>query len=326
MHLSTEANPSLTPQTACPICGRTRFVGRLDSWRSPCNNTAGPWSHRALGSDDWAGGEGVIVREGKQVRLGERGNPCTIQDLYLEECLLGVTLAETSTSVESLRERLEYELPQGSPETRRLYAMRICKWLYPNGCLDSAPLAAWRAYHDEQILLDHFRVRYLEAVPILGKFVCGPLAAVEDGASFTVDSVRAFVVAQCGQAVPKTVRRISTNLNKLGFLRRLGSGLVKTAVNYDPTSVVLELHRVFAPRPTTVAFAELVSHPFWRYVGVPEAGALERILYAAVGHGLLAKFVKSDELNQITTGLSYGELLAKQMRLPHRQDLLLELR
>ncbi|MGH7860912.1 MAG: hypothetical protein ACREOS_01605, partial [Candidatus Dormibacteraceae bacterium] len=107
------------------------------------------------------------------VRLGKSGNPCTIQDLYLQECLHGVKLAEKSASVQDLRGRLEDELPQNSPGTRRLYAQRICGWLFPNGSLESAPLLTWRAYHDEQLLLDHFRVRYLEAIPLLGKFVGG---------------------------------------------------------------------------------------------------------------------------------------------------------
>lgn len=254
----------------------------------------------------------VGVRKRSQVRRGKAGDPCTIQDLYLQECLLGIRLAETSPSVEHLRLRLAEQLPQNSPETRRLYAARICRWSFPDGSLDSAPLAAWQAYHDDQMLLDHFRVRYLESIPLLGKFVLSPLSAVDIGSSLSKDTVGAFVSRECGVILPKTVERIRKNLSKLGFLARVGTEWIRAVPAYDPTSVVLELHRVFGQN-RTIPFSEIAAHPFWRYIGVADTVTLERILYAAVKHRLLAKFVKSDELNQVTTGYSYQELLSLRL-------------
>ena len=247
---------------------------------------------------------------GRQVvRLAKPGDPCTIQDLYVQECLLGVKLAEKLSSVDDLRLRLSEELPQNSPETRRLYAQRICTWLFPNRTLDSAPLLAWRAYHDEQILLDHFRVRYLEAIPLLGRFVTGPLASIGIGDVLSTDAVTTFVSRECGSAIPRTIERIPRNLLKLGFLSKNGGDYVRTVPSYDPTSVILEAHRLFGQTPSTTPFSEIVAHPFWRYAGVPDPATLEQILYWGVTQGLLAKFVKSDELNQITTGQSYRDLL-----------------
>src|SRR3990172_12085377 len=142
------------------------------------------------------------IRQRSIRRLGMAGDPCTIEDFYLEECLLGVKLAESSKSMDELRSKLEEQLPQNSPETRRSYAGRICRWLFPDGSLGSAPLLAWQAYRDEQILLDHFRVRYLEAVPLLGKFVSGVLASLDVGSSLRPESVRAFVSRECGTILP----------------------------------------------------------------------------------------------------------------------------
>lgn len=251
----------------------------------------------------------LAPRKRTQVRRGSSGNPCTIQDLYLQECLLGIKLAAKSSSFEDLRSRLEEELPQNSPETRHLYAMRIAAWLFPNRALDSAPLLTWRAYGDEQILLDHFRVRYLEAIPILGKFVAGPISSVEPGCSLPPESVRAFVSRECAASVTETVKRLPLNSSKLGFLARFGKTYVRTNPPFNPLTVILELHRVFGPEPATIPFDEIVAHPFWRYVGVPDTTRLEEILYWGVTSGILAKFVKSDELNQVTTGNSYAELL-----------------
>lgn len=257
----------------------------------------------------------MITAKRQMVRLAKAGDPCTIQDLYLEECLLGARLAESCTSVSGLREILEEQLPQNSPQTRSMYALRICGWLFPDDSLESAPSLAWRAHHDQQILLDHFRVRYLEAVPLLGRFAAGPLALLEVGGTLGQEAVEAFVSRECGAAIPKTTKRVSTNLRKLGFLARNGKGHVRTVPTYDRTSVALELHRYFSPEPTTVPFEEIIAHPFWRLVGVPDVGALERMLYDAVGQGILTKFVKSDELNQVTTGMSYRELLESGRRM-----------
>lgn len=265
---------------------------------------------------DLLGDESAPRARQSKVYVGKTGDPCTIQDLYLDECLLGVKLSEHARSVDELRQRLEAQLPQGSPTTRRLYSARICTWLYPSGRLDSPPLLAWRAYGDEQILLDHFRVRYLEAVPLMAKFVVGPLAATAVGESLSVETVHSFVARECGNAIPKTRERIPRNLSLLGFVRRNGKGFVRTVPLYEPTSVILELHRVCGQEPTTTPFAEIAAHPFWRLLGVPDMAALESALYRAVAAGLLAKFVRSDELNQITTGRSYRDMLASGARVP----------
>ncbi|MGH7860698.1 MAG: hypothetical protein ACREOS_00510, partial [Candidatus Dormibacteraceae bacterium] len=150
--------------------------------------------------------------------------------------------------------------------------------------------------------------------PLLGKFVEGPLASVEIGAPLSVEAVTAFVSRECGQVVGSTVERIPKNLRKLGFLVRVGKVCTRTIPVYDPASVLLELHRVFGQASATTPFVEIVAHPFWRYVGVPDATTLEQALYWGVANGLLTKFVKSDELNQVTTGRSYAELLATHPR------------
>lgn len=230
--------------------------------------------------------------------------------------MLGVKLAEICSSTNELCSKLESQLPQNSPVTRRTYARRVCAWLFPDGSLDSAPLAAWLAYRDEQILLDHFRVRYLEAIPLLGKFVTDDLAILDTGSPVRPESVRAFVSRECGVALSHTVTRLPVNLGKLGFISRAAKEYVRATPAYDPTSVALELLRIFGQAPTTTSFAEIAAHPFWRYIGVPDSSTLENVLYTAVAHGLLAKFVKSDELNQVTNGYSYREVLSLALRIP----------
>jgi hypothetical protein len=223
-----------------------------------------------------------------------------------------VKVAAICDSVLELRQRLEEQLSQNSPETRRLYAQRIATWLFPSKKLDSAPLLVWKVYQDEQILLDHFRVRYLEAIPLLGKFVSGPMTSLGLGDPLTTDSIRAFISLECGRTIPDTQQRLPKNLSRLGFLKQSGRTYVRTIPSYNPLSVVLELHRIFSTEPVTIPFAEIAAHPFWRYIGVPDATTLEQILYWGVTTRLLAKFVKSDELNQVTTAYSYVDLLRLQ--------------
>jgi hypothetical protein len=243
-----------------------------------------------------------------------RADPRTIQDLYLDEYLMAVKLAAQVETPAQLAAVLQAQLPQNSPETRRTYARRIVTLLFPSKTLDSAPVAVWNAYHDDCILRDHFRVCYLEAISLARKFLLQSVTSVDVGAVLP-PTTAAFVEQACGRVIPKAAERLQRNLVKLGFLRRSSGGYIRVVPPYDPTSVVLELYRRFGQQPVTVAFQDIVADPFWRLIGVPDEATLSGILYTAVGQQMLAKFVTSDELHQVTMGYAYAELLEMRRRL-----------
>jgi hypothetical protein len=245
----------------------------------------------------------------------KRADQYTIQDLYLDEYLMALKLAARVETVAQLVAGLEAELPQNSPETRRSYARRMVTLLFPSKTLDSAPVAAWRAYCDDRILRDHFRVRYLEAISLAREFLLQSVTSVGVGAFLPPDAAVTFVEKACGEVIPKAAERLPRNLAKLGFLRRSNGGYVRVVPPYDPTSVMLELYRRFGQQPATVSFQDIVADPFWRLIGVPDEAILSGILYTAVGQQMLAKFVTSDELHQVTMGYAYAELLEMRRRL-----------
>jgi hypothetical protein len=240
----------------------------------------------------------------------------TIQDLYLNEYLEAVRLAEQFESSAEFQAALASQLPQNSAGTRRLYASRITTLLFPSGEWSSPALGIWRAYRDDALLRDAFRVRYLEAIAPVRAFLLDVLSGVEVGEPLAGDRVLRFMSGLGIRAESKTAERLPRNLSKLGFLSRSSGGYRRAVPPYDPTSVVLELCRRFGNQPTTVPFAEIVQDPFWRFIGVPDAGALRTILYRAFEHGGIAKFVKADELDQVTLARPFAELLEARWRLP----------
>lgn len=228
---------------------------------------------------------------------------------------MAVKLAAEVETLEQLVTVVEEQLPQNSPVTRHKYARRIVTLLFPDKTLDSVPFAIWRAYHDDCLLRDHFRVRYLEAVVLAREFLLRAVTTVDVGAVVPPEAAATFVEQVCGRVVPKAAERLPRNLVKLDFLRRTSAGYVRVVPPYDATSVVLELYRRFGQQPATVAFRDIVADPFWRLLGVSDEAALTGILYTAVGQQMLAKFVTSDELHQVTMGYAYAELLAMRRRL-----------
>lgn len=235
----------------------------------------------------------------------------------MKEFVLAAKLAARTPSVEVYRLELERELVQNSEETRRYYVARIFAWLFPDHQLDTAPVQIWRRYEDEHLLRDSLRICYFHAIPMMARFVTDLAAHGRTEGMLPPGYIRDFVIADCGEPVPsKTVERLTRNLAKLGFLRRSSSGIGITVPDYDQTSVVLEVCRRFGEQPTTVPFAEIAQDPFWRFIGVPDAGTLRSILYRAFQYGGIAKFVTADELDQVTIARSFTDLLEAQWRLP----------
>ena len=248
---------------------------------------------------------------------GKRADPRGIQDLFVNEFIMAAKLAATAQSIGTYRSDLERLIGQNSEETRRHYIARIFAWLFPNGQLDAGPVLTWKHYHDDRLLLDSLRVSYLQAIPMLARFLDQLLAHVAVGELLPSTYIHEFGLADCGEPTPRnTAERLTRNAMKLGFLHRSLDGLVHVVPPYDPTSVVLELHRRFGQEPATVAFGDVAGNPFWRFIGVPDTGTLRAILYQAVEHGGIAKFVKADELDQVTMARPYAELLEARWRLP----------
>jgi len=82
------------------------------------------------------------------------------------------------------------------------------------------------------------------------------------------------------------------------------------------TSFLILLHHLFAAKSVrTVELRNLVTNPFWKYLGYKSEDAIRALLREADAAGLVGKYVVADQLEQVTTCFTLDELLERRVRL-----------
>jgi hypothetical protein len=115
-----------------------------------------------------------------------------------------------------------------------------------------------------------------------------------------------------GEATPdKTVKRLKSNLRKLGFLsRKQGNGDTLRALAPSPTSFLIVLHHIFAPNEARgIEFRSLVENPFWKFLGFKSEDTLRGILKDSVDGGIIAKYVVADRIESISLKYSFDQFV-----------------
>lgn len=239
-----------------------------------------------------------------------------IQDLLLSEGLLAVRLSIEASSIEELQQKLQEELHQNSAETRRRYSQYILRWFFWDG-LDGLARRTWQAYGDDQIEAIILRYLYLAAEPLVGTCVEQCLYPLEEGMLIPSSYFERYLRDALGEDPPaKTLRRLKTNLAKLGFIDRSTKGDRLNRLAVDKTAFLVVFHSIFsAAGPRTVELARVFQNPFWKYLGFKSEQSVRAILKEADASGLLGKYVVADQLEQVTTCFSLAEILKRRIRL-----------
>jgi len=250
--------------------------------------------------------KGASVRERK-----------SIQDVLLPEGLLALKAAHEAKSLEELQDILVKRLGQNSIETRRRYAQSIVRWFFPDGLSGLLP-RAWLACQDEAIALDLLRWSYLNQEPIMGRCVAEALFPCENGLVMPATYFDKFLQDHLGEpASENTRKRLKTNLKKLGFLERTKAKPDRLLpVVTQKTSFLILLHHLFAAKAVrTVELRNLVTNPFWKYLGYKSEDSIRALLREADTAGLVGKYVVADQLEQVTTCFTLDEFLQSKARL-----------
>lgn len=240
-----------------------------------------------------------------------------IQDVLLAEGLLAVKASVDCQTLEQLQEVLVARLGQNSIETRRRYAQSIARWFFSDG-IDGILRQVWVAYQDEAILTDLLRWSFLEQEPIMGACVTEALFPLENGIIIPISYFDKFLTDFLREPPPeKTRKRLKINLKKLGFLERAKGKPDRLApVVSQKTSFLILMHHLFAPRSIrTLELRNLFANQFWKFLGYKSEEAVRNLLREADAKGSVGKYIVADQLEQVTTCFTMGELLEKRVRL-----------
>jgi hypothetical protein len=60
---------------------------------------------------------------------------------------------------------------------------------------------------------------------------------------------------------------------------------------------------------------EILSNPFWQYLGLRDQDVVRKIFREADANGVIAKYIVADQLEQVTTTYSFDEFIQRRSSL-----------
>ena len=241
--------------------------------------------------------------------------PSTLQDFPLAAGMQAIKDSLTFTDFDTFYQDLLENLPQNSPETRHRYASLIVRWYFPQRKLESLLARAWQAYGDDQLLTELIRVAVLEIEPVIAQFVTQVVQPLSPGESVDSLVMRDFITVLYGAYKANSHKRLIKTAHDLGFIERRGNGWTVAAVQSPADALLILVHARLAPTPRIVRVSDLLTEPFWRYLGLRQPDEVRAILHDAHAAGLLSRYSTVDQLEQVTTRYTTEEYLGRALRL-----------
>jgi len=235
----------------------------------------------------------------------------------MDEGFWAVTRADQHESLDSLTEDIAANLKQQSKETRGRYAQSITRWFFPGRDLNSPAVLIWASYCDKPLVVEILRTLYLRAEPIVGECVEEFLYPIQENAVIPSSYFDSYLLSSLSDIPPKTRGRLKQNLRKLRFLAKStpGKDLLRP-LNPSGTALFLLFTFYFArDEVRTVEMPTVLKDPFWKYLGFKSEDAVRRIFRDAANTELLAKYVIADQLELLTTALTFQQCMERKVRL-----------
>ena len=241
--------------------------------------------------------------------------PSTLQDFPLQASIQAIKASVDFGTYEGFYRHMRAHLPQNSPLTRRRFANLIGKRYFPGLSLDTLLPEVWRAYQDEHILVDLMRVLALEAEPVIAQFVLKEAWPLSVGQVLGEQVSRSFITETYGHFITKSHQRLVNTVRHLGFVGRYNNQLIVQQIPTPSDAFLILLHDRLARTPRIVRLSEILETDWWRLLGLKTTDAVRRVLREAEEAGLIARYARVDQLEQVTTRFSQDEYVSQAKRL-----------
>lgn len=233
-----------------------------------------------------------------------------IHDHIWQDSIFAIKLSCKASDFEVFYGQLLEKLPQTSEETRRRNAGTIVRRFFPERTLNQPTRLTWRNYKDESLLQHLMRYQFLVSEPVIADFAklhvlnCEPGEILEFG-----ELADSFLQQTYGEVKPKLKQRLSAALQATGLVTRSQKIMyVRDQTDIERAFGVL-LHVLFAPQPTTIAVKDILNHVFWRYLGLRSPNDVIKLLRWLEAKKIIVKYVRADQLEQVTTAYGADEIL-----------------
>jgi hypothetical protein len=235
--------------------------------------------------------------------------------LLWKEAVQAVKLSAEFSDFASFRKELEKSLHYNSSYVRARNTNSIIRWFFSSHSLDNLLTKVWVFYKDETILKDVMRYEYLTREPDVAEFVVRYLLSLPPGTSIESEYLKDFLLKKYSVVKKDPLNSLRGACRELGFVYTQNKKLVTAQMPTPKTSLLILTHYLFAPYPRTVTLREILSNPFWQYLGIREPDVVKVIFQEADSSGIIAKYIVADQLEQITTRYSFEEFIQRRGRL-----------
>lgn len=241
--------------------------------------------------------------------------PPTIQSFPWAASIDAIKASEGFSAYADYYQHLLKNLPINSPETRAKYANVIQKRFFPDRTLNGIAATVWRSYHNENFLIEIMRVIAIEAESAVASFLITHVLPKLPGSGLDTQLVREFVVWTYGEFKEDSYKRLLQSCKDMGFLSRIDKDWVIQSITTPVNGFIILLHDRLAPTPRIVRLREILEKDWWHYLGLRDESEVREILRRAESAGLIARYSKVDELEQVTTRYSRDEYMQRALRL-----------
>ncbi len=239
-----------------------------------------------------------------------------LHDHMWSDSILAIKLSCKFSNFEAFYDKLIEKLPQTSEETRKRGAGTIVRRFFPEKTLNQPTRLTWRTYKDDSLLQHLMRYQFLVSEPVIADFAKLQVLNREPGDRLEFGELAdSFLQETYGEVKPKLRQRLSAALQATGLVTRSQQVMyVRELPDLERAFAVL-LHVLFAPQPTTIAVQDILNHVFWRYLGLRDPTDVVKLLRYLEAKKIIVKYVRADQLEQVTTAYSADEIL-NHKRLP----------
>ena len=239
----------------------------------------------------------------------------TIQGFPWKDSIDAVKASEDFQNFDDFYKYLIESLPQNSLLTRQKYAELIVRRFFPEKTLSELTPRVWQVYHDEKILTDLMRLSALEAEPAIAEFVLEELFDRMPGSIITTEMVKNYIIETFGEYKKDSYQRLLKVCRYFGFLSKHDGDHYVMSIPLTENAFIILLHDRLARTPRIVRISEISESKWWRKLGLRDLDYVRSILRKAEAARIISRFVKVDDLGQITSRYSRDEYLERALRL-----------
>jgi hypothetical protein len=255
------------------------------------------------------------VLQSGETRMKPNERQYMMRRLLWKEGVQAVKLSVEFSDFESFRKELINSLHYNSSYVRARNTNSIIRWFFSSRSIDNLLTKVWAFYKDETILKEIMRYEYLTREPAVAEFIVNYLLPLLPGGSIRMEYFKDFLLKKYGVVKKDPLNSLRGACRDLGFVYCENKKLVICQIPTPKTSLLILTHYLFTQTPRTVTLKEILSNPFWQYLGIRESEVVKRVFREADSAGIIAKYILADQLEQVTTRYSFDEFVQRRIQL-----------